>query len=306
LAHAWAVAHQVARLHAHITAALGTYWHREGHHDEGRRWVAEALEHEAELDDYVVARTYLAAGFVEWTQDQPLARRYWDESLRRFRALGHKRYLSYSLAWVSGTYFGDSSHFDLAMRQCDEALALARQVGERPLLAQILNIRGELTRVHGDDDLALAAYTEGLELAKAARDEAHVSMFLGNLSFLADHRGDHAEARELCRQALRRSWPIGRRLVAAMALAQLAGAEQGLGRTERGALLVGAADEGMRRLGATLHPGDRPELERVIAALRAELGEETYRRVSTEGAALSLDEAVMLALAEGDTEPGIR
>ena len=216
----------------------------------------------------------------------------------RFRALGHKRYLSYSLAWVSGTYFGDSANYDVAMRLCDEALGLARQVGERPLLAQALNIRGELTRVHGDDDLALAAYTEGLELAEAAHDEAHVSMFLGNLSFLADHRGDYEEARDLCRQAVRRSWPIGRRLVAAMSIAQLAGAEQGLGRPERGALLVGAADEGMRRLGVTLHPGDRPELERVIAALRAELGEESYRRLSTEGAGLSLDEAVMLALSD--------
>ena len=298
LAHQWAVDHGDAQLHARITAGLGTYWHREGHHVEGRQWVAEALEHEAELDDDLVARVNLSAGFVEWTKDQLLARRYWDVSLERFRALGHKRYLSYSLAWVSGTYFGDSANYDVAMRLCDEALGLARQVGERPLLAQALNIRGELTRVHGDDDLALAAYTEGLELAEAAHDEAHVSMFLGNLSFLADHRGDYEEARDLCRQAVRRSWPIGRRLVAAMSIAQLAGAEQGLGRPERGALLVGAADEGMRRLGVTLHPGDRPELERVIAALRAELGEESYRRLSTEGAGLSLDEAVMLALSD--------
>ncbi len=305
-AHDWAVDHRDARLAARITAGLGTYWHREGHHAEGRRWVAEALEHQAELDDYLVARVHLSAGFVEWTQDQLLARRYWDVSLQRFRALGHKRYLSYSLAWVSATYFGDSTDYDLAMRLCEEAIALARQVGERPLLAQALNIRGELTRVHGDDDLALAAYTEGLELAEAAHDEAHVSMFLGNLSFLADHRGDYEEARDLCREAIRRSWPIGRRLVAAMAIAQLAGAEQGLGRPERGALLVGAAQEGLRRLGVTLHPGDRPELERVIAALSAELGEETYRRLSADGGGLSLDEAAMLALSDDNSQPRIR
>ena len=130
-------------------------------------------------------------------------------------------------------------------------------------------------------------------------------MFLGNLSFLADHRGDHQGARDLCRQALRRSWPIGRRLVAAMALAQFAGAERGLA-DRAGSAARRRSQEAVRRLGATLHPGDRPEQERVIAALRAELGEETYLRLSSEGAGLSLDEAVMLALADEESEPGIR
>ena len=44
-AHAWAEQRGDAYLAARITAGLGSYWHREGHHTEGRRWVTEAMAH---------------------------------------------------------------------------------------------------------------------------------------------------------------------------------------------------------------------------------------------------------------------
>ncbi|MET0767132.1 MAG: BTAD domain-containing putative transcriptional regulator, partial [Aeromicrobium sp.] len=301
-ARAWAVANDDAQTAARLTAGLGTYWHREGQHLEGRQWVHQALGHEDRLDERLIARLHLAAGFVEWTLDQPLGREHWHEAVRRFRALRDDRYLSYSLALESGTYIGDSENYPIAVAMCEEAISRGREVGDAPLLAQALNVLGELTRVQGDDVRAQAAYTEGLAAARAAGDEAHVAMFVGNLSFIADHRGDHAEARRLCVEALRGSWAIGRRLVVAMAISQLAGAELGLGRPEKGAVLMGASDEAFRRLAVAPHPGDRPELDRVVVGLRAELGDDRYQQRWADGARLSLDEAVALALS-GDDAP---
>jgi predicted ATPase/DNA-binding SARP family transcriptional activator len=301
VAHAWAQEHGDFELAARLTADLGTYWHREGHHVEGRRWVAESLAHESGLGPELVARLHLAAGFVEWPRDQLEARRHWTDAAERFRGLGHRRYLAYSLGLTSGTYIGDAPGYDLAMRLCDESLVIAREVGERPLIAQSLNIQGELARVQGDDDTAYLAYAEGHDLAVAAHDRAHLSVFLANLSYLADHRGEYDEARRLGCEALRMCWSLGRRMMAAWSVSELAGPELGLGRPERGALLVGAADHALEMLGVTRHPGDRSEHERVVEGLRATLGEAAFARLRAEGAELSLPEAVTLALADPET-----
>jgi predicted ATPase/DNA-binding SARP family transcriptional activator len=298
LAHAWAESHGAVDLAARITADLGTFWHREGHHAEGRRWVADSLAHAADLDPDVIARLHLAAGFVEWPRDQRVARRLWERAVEQFRRLGHRRYLAYSLALSSGTYIGERDSYDVAMLLCDESIDLARRVGERPLIAQALNIKGELARVQGDDDTALAVYTEGRDLAGAAHDRAHLSVFLANLSYLADHRQEYDEARRLGCESLRTSWALGRRMMSAWSVSELAGPELGLGRPERGALLVGAADHALEMLGVTRHPGDRPEHERVVAGLRAALGEEAFTRLRAQGAELSLPEAVALALSD--------
>ncbi|MGH3333694.1 MAG: ATP-binding protein, partial [Nocardioidaceae bacterium] len=297
-AHTWAQEHGEPHLAARITAGLGAYWHREGHHVEGRAWVDDALEHVTEYDDDLAARLLVAAGFVTWTRDRLTARGHWEESAERFQKLGDDRYLAYSLALLSGTYIGDSAAYGQAMRICDESVALARQVGERPLVAQALNVRGELARVQGDDHLALEAYAEGRDLAAAAHDEAHLTVFLANLSYLADHRGDYEEARRLGCEALRMCWSLGRRMMAAWTVSELAGPELGLGRPERGAVLVGAAEQALTMLGVSRHPGDVPEHKRVLDGLRQRLGEPTFRRLTSEGAEMSLHQAVLMALSD--------
>jgi predicted ATPase/DNA-binding SARP family transcriptional activator len=88
-AHAWADRRGEGRLAARITAGLGAYWHREGHHVEGREWVAAALAHQGELEDELVARLHIAAGIVEWPRDQLVARQHWAWASDEFRALGH-------------------------------------------------------------------------------------------------------------------------------------------------------------------------------------------------------------------------
>ena len=152
--------------------------------------------------------------------------------------------------------------------------------------------------MHGHDDVARQAYEEGRELTAAAGDQAHLAMFLGNLSFLADHRGDYAEARRLCRQAIRIGWSLGRRMLAVWVIAEQAGAELGLGRPELGARLLGAADEALEVLDARWNPCDVPEHSRILDALNEVLGEPNCRLLRAEGAQLSLDQAVALALAD--------
>jgi hypothetical protein len=192
------------------------------------------------------------------------------------------------------------------MAMCEESVRLARQVGNLQLIAETLEAKGELARWHGDDDLAQAAYTEGRDLAAATDDQVLVGVFMADLSFLADHRGDHEEARRLGRDALRLCWSRGRRMMAAWSVSELAGPELGLGRPERAAVLVGAGSQALRTLGASPHPADVTEHERIAAGLRTHLSPDTLDRLLAEGAALPLDRAVGLALADDLEEPAPR
>jgi predicted ATPase/DNA-binding SARP family transcriptional activator len=297
-AQAWAQRRGDADLAARLAAGLADFWHREGHHAEGRAWVAAALANREQLDDRLVARLHLAAGIVEWPRDPSVARLHWERAVEAFRELGHDRYLAYSMALAAVTHIGEDESYAASLARCDEAIDLARRSGDQPLTARALNMKGELARVHGDDVLALAAYEEGRDLAIAAHDEANLAVFLGNLSFLAEHRGDFVEARRLSMEALRLRWSLGRRMMAGWALAELAGAEVGLGHLELAARLIGAADSSLTRAGVDRHPCDVPEYDRVVARLRRELGEGTFDLLQAEGAVLSLDDAVALALTD--------
>ncbi len=303
-AHAWAEQEGDVVLAARISAALGTFWHREGHHVEARQWVEASLVHLDELDGDVAGRLLVAAALLTWTQDPPRARDYWDQATSRFRSLGNDRYLSYALGLAAGTYIGDEESYELALRLSEEAISLGRTVGDRPLIAQSLNVMGELARDHGDDDLALQCYLEGRDLAAAADDRAHESVFLANLAYLAEHRGEYEEARSLARQALRLSWSLGLRMVSAWTVSGIAGPELGLGHPRVASRLVGAGDQALATLGVGRHLGDQQEQERVVEGLRAALGDAAYEVLVAEGARLTLAEAVALALAGEDESSG--
>ena len=298
-AHAWAVANEEPELAGRITGALTLFWHRNGYHDEGRSWVASALALQGHLSEATLARVLVARGVLAWAKDPVAAREPFTAAAERFRALGDDRYLSYALALAAGTHIGVPDQYEHGLAQCDEAIALARRGGETHLLAIALNDKGELARVHGDDDLARELYEEGCAAAAAAGDEAHVSVFLANLSYLACHRGEYDEAQRLCREALEICWRLGRRLMTAWTLSQLAGPEVNLSQPERGAVLVGAADAALDLLDGGRFPGDVGEHDRVVAQLMAALGENGYAQWYAHGARLSLSDAVTMALSDG-------
>lgn len=295
-AHAWAQAHDRA-LAAQIAAGLGPYWRREGHHDEGRDWVSSALRDADGLPEQLVARLLVAAGIVEWPRDQAVARTHWTRAISLFKGLGREHDLAYATALAATSHVGIADNYVHALHQCEEALGQARRVGDRALIARILNMKGELARVAGDDALALNAYQEGYELAVAAGDDISVPLFLGNLSFLADHRGEHAEALRLSADALQRAWIAGRRIVSAGILSQAAGGiHLALGRPDLSARLLGASDQALSTSHVHRHPCDVPEYDRITAGLRQALGESAWAGLHEEGRSISLDDAVRLTL----------
>jgi non-specific serine/threonine protein kinase len=300
-AYEWSIAAGELGTAAGIVAALFGY--TEVNPVQAVRWIAQAVEWIDDVDVLTAGRLRLGAGYVELLKgDVDLARAQWQQALERFRELAHDRYTAISLAYIAATFIGSPTDYELALRLCADAVGIARPVGEQPVMAQILNIEGELARVQGDDDRARVAYRMALDAARAGHEPGVESTVLANLSYLATHRGDYDEAHRLGLESLRMCWGLGLRSPAAWGLGELAGAELGRGRTERAARLVGASDAALEALGTSRGPGDQPEHERVVDELEHALGPERLAALRAEGAAMTLEECVREVLADGQPD----
>ena len=124
------------------------------------------------------------------------------------------------------------------------------------------------------------------------------SVAISNLSYVASHEGDFAEARRLGRLGLELAIGAGRRVLAAWSVSELAEPALGLGDVQLGARLVGAAERALERMGGRIYPGDTPAHERVVAGLVDALGPDEYDRWYAAGATLTFDQSVDLALGQ--------
>jgi hypothetical protein len=115
-------------------------------------------------------------------------------------------------------------------------------------------------------------------------------LVLTELGFLAERRGQAAEARRLHLRALRASRTLGSPRGVAMALEGLAGAAGLAGDRETSARLLGAADSARRAASVPAAPSERTEIDRITAATHTALGESAFDAAYQDGATQTPDD----------------
>lgn len=283
---------------ARTVAGLGCYWHRSWRLAAGSLWTQRALAQAASLTPIERGLLHEAAGYLAFrSRRTDEAREHFQQALDCFTAAGHDRYRALATVDLAGTFMGDPVRAARAIGMCQDAVMASRAVGDVPLIAHAVNVLGELTRLHGDLSEAWAANREGLLLCRQTGDELHQVIFEMNLSTLALRRGDHTQAREFVRAALRRSVALGSQASIAHGLYTAADVELATESLARAAELLGAADALFEALGVAPGPGDQPEYVRVCAALESALGPQQLAELTAAGRRLSTSEAVARALA---------
>jgi len=117
---------------------------------------------------------------------------------------------------------------------------------------------------------------------------------------LAHKQGDYAAAGALRREGLVIQRELGDRRGIAYSLEGLAEAVVAArGSSRRAARILGAAERLREEIGTPLPPIDLPQYEQRVASARAALGDNAaFDRAWQEGRALTLEEAIELALKE--------
>jgi predicted ATPase/DNA-binding CsgD family transcriptional regulator len=232
-----------------------------------------------------------------------------------------------------------------ALAHIDEAVGLARRTGDPRLLAEILSRRAVFASEAGDPDAAFADQRETLALSRAAGDNYRLVVTLANLgvdehaagelqaarahlqeaSTLADNLGyqilaaglmqnlgfvdlldaDPLSARRHFTDCLDSARITGVRTYVHAALLGLAVAAGADGDPDVAATLHGAADEHCEQAGRPFETIEAGLRDRDHAQLRATMGDAAFGAAYTRGRTLSQADAIALATAAAEPDPGI-
>jgi predicted ATPase/DNA-binding CsgD family transcriptional regulator len=276
-----------------LAGALGLFWYGQGYHVEGIRWTQRLLDRLDESPVIFHPKFMISAGRMAWMVDLDAATDLFVRALDISRNLGDELQVAWALAFLGYALHREP---EAAMPIAEASLALFREIDHLPGVAQALNVIGELARMSGDDERAKCAYEECLAVCRQTGETLRTRYNYVNLAYIAQHEGDHEHALHLLREAFQLSRDTEDTRDIASFLVTFAGSIAALGQLQRAARLLGASEAALERLGAFHQPTDKPEIDRIIAEVRAQLDDSTFQAARTEGRKMTLEDAVANAL----------
>jgi len=175
-------------------------------------------------------------------------------------------------------------------------MTLARQVGDRQVLAHSLVQLAYLTEIEGDYQRARPIWEEAAAAARPTGDRHTLGMALAGLGHLATLRGDLDEAAALFHECLALGTELGPLWrVMPRALGGLAGVAAVAGDCVRSARLFGVAESLWFASGKRDMPWWHAVFDADTTRVRAALGEGPFAEALAEGRAMRLEEALVYA-----------
>jgi hypothetical protein len=142
-------------------------------------------------------------------------------------------------------------------------------------------------------------FEEGLAVARRIGDRTSTYIALYNLAQAALSRSDYDGAASLFEEGVTLSEQMGDRANVAYCLEGLAVVSNARGEVERSGRLIGAAEGLHEAIGVPVYVYYEPYhsiYERTVAAVRSQMGEETFEEVREEGRAMTFEQAVEYSL----------
>jgi tetratricopeptide (TPR) repeat protein len=204
--------------------------------------------------------------------------------------------------WVTAEVLNDlfcaaSRHaLDMARRAEEESLQLRRKLGDAVNIADSLNNLGYLFVLVEEPEQARPLLEESLELARTLGDARHVALAVGNLALVSLFTGRIGEAQVRFAECVRRSAQLGDKRGSLEALLGLAATFALEEAFSEAATLAGAQTGLHAQVGSTPSAGEALIASRVLAPARARFGSERWDLVAAQGATLTLEQATALAL----------
>ena len=288
-------------------------------------------------DKAAVALALIPLGWAEYTRDDAAAARgRFEESLRLFRALPNAGYIAsvlHDLAYLSLV----QGEYDAASTCYTEELALSRASGHTQGVFWALHGMGCVAQYQGDLQRALSYFKQCLELARELRHADGIALVLNSLGSLAYRRGKYAQASAYYRESEQIWRRLGRKAVTALVLREqgfIALRQSEIGRAARllteglvlaqqlrrtrtivpglvglaavacefgeyasAVRLLGAVSTQLSQSSQVLDVMIQTDYENAVAFAKTNLEAVTFDQAWTEGEALSLEQAVLEAVA---------
>lgn len=292
-----------------LAGALWQFWLTRGYLSEGRRWLDKVLAENHGASSALRANGLRAAGNLAYRQgDYASAQSFYEETLTLFQELGDQEGIARSLNYL-GIATLNTGNPTLARSLHEKSLAIWKKVGNERGTAISLNNLGEVARYQNDHMLARSLYEASLALFREWGDGRSVAIALNNLGSVLLSQNDLVTARALFEESMTIKQQLGDKLGIAYALDALADLAIAQGQLKGAACLFGAAESLCESIHSPLEPIDRAKHDRSVATVRACLDEATLGAAWAEGQAMTMEQAIALALGmmekrkQADTAP---
>jgi non-specific serine/threonine protein kinase len=278
---------------------LGNVAHDQGDLGQAMALYQESLALRRELGDKrdIAASLNNMAGVMSDQGDHAQSTALYSEALALWRELGDLALSAIGLGNL-GIEAYKQGNYGRAVALHEDALAIWREVGDTWGSAMALGNLGAAAAKQGESARAGALLEEALALRRGQGDREGIASTLNMLGTVAALQGEHARAAALQRQALLLNRDLGLRPRMKECLESLAQVLAVQGHSLQAARLGGAAEAVRQALGTPLPPHEQADHDALVQAVRAALGEEAFRIAWAAGQALSMEEAISLALAD--------
>lgn len=292
-----------------LAGALWRFWQMRGHLHEGRERVGRVLSMPgAETHRAAYLRALEASGGISyWMGDLPATEATYSKRLELARATGDALAIANALYDLSFVYVLPGRVVEKGDVLLQEAIGLFRAAGDRAGVAKTLWALSASYISRGEWQRSADVVPEVIATFRELGNRFGLGWALHNLGILKVRLGSYAEARAALAEGIgifRQAGDLSGIVLYLHDFAELAAAQ---GQEDRSLRLFGAARTVQQATGAQLADVWRDENTPFAVELRGLLQRaEPARReaLEAEGAALSRDDAIAFALADGKAAPG--
>jgi predicted ATPase len=287
-----------------LVEAVWPFWLFRGYLEEGRSWAEKAVKRSSDTPSKL--RSWVVSTLGEFLRFQGK----FEEAIEaKNEALAVARELGEVRIVAAtlhdlGEIYMQMGDREQARRLHEEALVLRRQDGRRIGIAHALVGLGDLALIEGDFERARSIFEEVLETGRESGESDFEANGLLSLAEVARRENEHVRANELLREGLAVAVELGSVLRIVQALETLAALACVEGHTERAARLIGASEQ-LRRETGYAQFDDAATYAQTVKAARTQLGSEAFDRERSAGAMLTREEAIACAI-EGLSEHPVK
>ena len=186
----------------------------------------------------------------------------------------------------------------VAAEYLKEATALYRQLKNKTWLGVNLQIYGRTAFSRGDSEEAHASIKESIEISRESGNRMLYLWSRIHWGYLTLRQGEVIQAREIFTESIRESFNEKMEQGVVFALEGMASLFIVVGKPQYAAHLIGWADAMRKKIDDPRPPLEQADVDKIIAACLAKMGEVAFSDAYDEGQKMTLDEAVAYALGE--------
>ena len=298
----WFEASNEWQLALRLAGAMSQFWSEGEHVPEGRHRLESALQRDERPTAARAKALNAAAHLARTTGDASTARLRAEEALQLHRTFDDGWGTAYSLLWL-GQAVADEGDFPRARQLFDEcALGFAELGDEHTALAATRFLAWMFYEL-GDREGARALHEDNLRRARGLHNQSIEATTLGALASYAVDDGRAKDAVEMATESLRIYSDLGNRHGIAIELCRCAGALALAGEAATAARLLARSEALHEEIGASVLGYLAAGNKKTRDAIRTQIDEDSFAKISIQGRTLTVDEAIALALDYGRTAP---